>query len=187
MFASKLVPPLIAVAALLLVISGALAAVVLSDGDSSDTPTLTLANASPTPEAAVSPESTGTAISSLVPPQLRERFDALPEKLREQARAQLESGQLKPDQLVQLIESYENRNSGVRVGTVLDATGASVRIEVYATGERVQVLVDSKTVVRRADKDIDADDLQKEELVMVLSMDGGTTAFAIQAFGLGAP
>jgi hypothetical protein len=187
MFASKLVPPLMAVAALLLVISGALAAVVLSDGDSGDTSPLTLSNSSPTPEPRVAPASTGTAILSLVPPELRGRFEALPEKLREQARAQLESGQLKPDQLVQLIESYENRNSGVRVGTVLDATEASLRIEVYATGERVQVLVDSKTVVRRAVKDFDADDLQHDELVMVLSMDGGTTAFAIQAFGLGAP
>lgn len=188
---SRLLPPLIALAALMLVVSGTLAAVLLSDGEAdevAESPQVVASTATSTPEAAATAPPTETpAAAILVPERLRARFEALPDRLRSQAMQQLEDGLIIPEQLEEIIAAYENRNNGVRVGSVLDTEAGSLRIEVYTTGERVSIAVNNETVIRRAQQDVPLASLQEDELVMVISMDEGVTAFSIDAFGVEAP
>ena len=185
---SKLLAPLIAVAALMLVASVALGAVLLSDnGDSNDrskTNSAVLATATVLPTSTPAP----TAQSGVViPDALRARFDALPVKLRNETLDQLNKGLLSIQQLEQVIRAYEQRNSSIRVGSVVEADADSLRLEVYTTGEDVEVGITADTVITRGTNSIKPADLRKDEMVMVISRDNGVTAFGIEALGIQTP
>jgi hypothetical protein len=115
------------------------------------------------------------------------RLEALPDKLRSDLLQRFESGFMGVPEIEAVIEQYEDRNQGVRVGTVLEATNSMLRLEVYTTGERAEVVLSEETVVRRGRDDISGADLEPDELVLVISRDGGDTAFSVTAFGVGAP
>jgi len=115
---------------------------------------------------------------------LRARIEALPERLREQVLRAVEEGRLALSGLEDLLRQYEMRNSSVRVGQVLEASDTKLMLEVLLTGELAVVAIDDKTVLRRATDVIKGSDLKRNELVMMLSMDGGKTAFSVTAFGV---
>ena len=183
---SKLLSPLIAVAAVMLVASVALGAVLLSD-DSDEDPrdsaaVVATATVVPTPTPAP------TAPTGVVIPEaFRARFDALPEKLRNETLDQLDKRLLRIQQLEQVIRAFEQRNASIRVGTVVEADADSLRLEVYTTGEDVEVGITTDTVITRGTSPIKPADLRKDEMVMVISRDNGATAFGIEALGVQAP
>jgi hypothetical protein len=171
----------------MLVASVALGAVLLSDdGNNNEGPGDNAAVATPT----VAPTSTPapTAPSGIVIPEaLRARFDALPEKLRNETLDQLDKGLLRIQQLEQVIRAFEQRNASIRVGTVVEADADSLRLEVYTTGEDVEVGITTDTVITRGTNPIKPADLRKDEMVMVISRDNGATAFGIEALGIQSP
>jgi hypothetical protein len=185
---SKLLAPLIAVAAVMLVASIALGAVLLSDEDETDNGTANDVAVVASPTVAPSSTPAPTAPSGLViPDALRARFDALPEKLRNETLDQLNNGLLRVQQLEQVIRAFEQRNASIRVGTVVEADANSLRLEVYTTGEDVEVGITADTVITRGTTPIKPADLRKDEMVMVISRDNGATAFGIEALGVQAP
>jgi hypothetical protein len=181
--AHKLIPPLLGVAALLLAAGVALAIVLVASGggDSPEaTPVVLLATTVPTP----SPQPTATATPGIeVPPALRTRLEALPDKLRSEVQDLLRSGRITLPQLQQLLDDYENRNPNVLIGRVVESTPASLTLEVYATGEDVKVAVTADTVIRSTSGNA----LHANELVMVVMTDDGKTATRITGFGVTAP
>lgn len=171
------------------IVSGALAMTLWdSGGDARDdrTSSNTAELSTPTPETTPAPTS-AAAQPAEFPEDVWARLQALPEKLRDDLLLRFEAGGIGVSEIATVIEEYENRNQGVRVGTVLEATDTMLRLEVYTTGERAEVIINDETVLRRGHDDITAADLERDELVMVLSRDGGVTAFAVTAFGVGAP
>jgi hypothetical protein len=185
---SKFLAPLIAVAAVMLVASVALGAVLLSDnGDDNAAPRNDAAVvATPTVAPTFSPAPTAQS-GIVIPEALRARFDALPEKLRNETLDQLDKGLLRIQQLEQVIRAFEQRNASIRVGTVVDADADSLRLEVYTTGEDVEVGITTETVITRGTNPIKPADLRKDEMVMVISRDNGATAFGIEALGIQSP
>ncbi|HEU0072650.1 MAG TPA: hypothetical protein VFS30_01440 [Dehalococcoidia bacterium] len=167
----------------LTIVTAALAATLVFDGDD-DTPD----RASPNTGALSTPSPTVEAEQpDGIPDEVWANLEALPDKLRDDLLARFEAGGLGVPEIETVIEEYEGRNQGVRVGTVLDATDSVLRLEVYTTGERAEVALNDETVLRRGHDDITAADLEPDELVMVISRDGGVTAFSVTAFGVGAP
>jgi hypothetical protein len=179
---SKLVSALSAIAAFLLVVSGALAAVLISGGSNDSTPPAA-AVATRTPEATSTPAPT----PDIIPERLRARFEALPERLRQQARTQLERGQLSIDQVEELIRLHEARNPGVYVGSVVESSVDSLRMRMYTTGEEIEVDIDARTEVLRDGHSIKPSDLVPDELVLVLTTNNGETASSVRALGVGLP
>jgi hypothetical protein len=170
----------------LAVAAGVLAAAgVFDDSDSSDeTTSAGLASAKPT----VTPSATAVADApDGVPQELWVRLQALPEKLRSDLLSRLRAGSIALNQIETVIQQYADRNQSVRVGTVVDTTGSTLSLEVYTTGEQAEVALNDETVLRRGNDDIEAADLRPNELVLVLSRDGGETAFAVEAFGVSPP
>jgi hypothetical protein len=170
----------------LVVAAGALAAAgVFDDSDSSkETTSAGLASAKST----VTPSATAVAEApDGVPQELWVRLQALPEKLRSEIVRRFQAGSMALNQIETTIEDYANRNQSVRVGTVIDATDSMLSLEVYTTGEKAEVALNDETVLRRAGNDIKATDLEPDELVLVISRDGGETAFAVEAFGVSPP
>jgi hypothetical protein len=171
----------------LVIVTGALAATLILDDDDGapDRPSPNTA-AESTPTQAPSPTVEAQQPDE-IPDEVWARLEALPEKLRNDLLQRFESGAMGVPEIVTVIEEYENRNQGVRVGTVLEATDSMLSLEVYSTGERAEVLINEETVLKRGHDDITPADLQPDELVMVISRDGGETAFSVTAFGVGAP
>ncbi len=179
--------PVLAAAVLgLAIVTVALAATLVSDDDDStdQSPTTAAAVSTPTqaPSATAEPDAPGG-----IPDGVWTKLQDLPQKLRDDLIARFETGGLGVSAIETVIAEYENRNQGVRVGTVLEATDSMLRLEVHATGERAEVVISDETVLRRGRDDITGADLELDELVMVISMDGGVTAFSVTAFGVGAP
>ena len=186
---SKILAPLIAIAAVMLVASVSLAAVLISgDGDDdAGSSSKAAVVATPTAEPTAVPATPTAQSGTVVPEALRARFDALPEKLRSEILDQLDKGLLRVQQLDQVIRGYEQRNAGVRVGSVVEADADSLRLEVYTTGEDVEVAINADTVITRGPTRITAADLRNDEMVMVISRDNGATAFGIEALGVQRP
>lgn len=177
---------LVGLVASLAIIGVALAATLVLDDDNGapEKPSTNTAALSPTP--APSPTVTAERPSE-IPDEVWQKLDALPGKLREDLLQRFEAGSMAVPEIETVIEQYENRNQGVRVGTVIDATDSMLRLEVYTTGERAQVELNGETVLRRGHDDIKGTDLAPDELVLVISRDNGETAFSVTAFGVGAP
>jgi hypothetical protein len=171
----------------LTIMTAALAASLVLDGDD-DTPD----RASPSTGAASTPTQAPSPTVEAeqpdgIPDNVWVSLEALPDKLRDQVISQFEAGNLGVPEIERVIEDYDDRNQGVRVGTVIEATDSMLQLEVYTTGERAEVAIDDDTVLKRGHDDITAADLEPDELVMVISRDGGVTAFSVTAFGVGAP
>jgi hypothetical protein len=185
---SKILAPLIAIAAIMVVASASLAAVLISgDGDDGGSSTSAAVIATPTVQPTAIPATPTLPSGNAIPEALRARFDALPEKLRNEILDQLNRGLLRVQQLEQVIRGYELRNAGVRVGSVVEVDNDSLRLEVYTTGEDVEVAINADTVITRGPTRITAADLRKDEMVMVISRDNGATAFGVEALGVQAP
>jgi len=171
----------------LAVVTGVLAATLVFDGDEDPagrpSPS-TAAGSTPTQAPAPTVEAEQP---DEIPDDVWARLEALPDKLRSDLLQRFESGAMGVLEIETVIEQYEGRDQGVRVGTVLEATDSMLRLEVYTTGERAEVLLDGETVLRRGHDDIKGTDLEPDELVLVISRDGGLTAFSVTAFGVGAP
>ncbi len=187
----RTLPVLAAAVVGLLIVTGALAATLVLDDDDSDERAATNTAAVSTPTQAPLPTSTTSATESDAPDgisdELRARLQDLPQKLQDDLISRFEAGTLGVATIETVIEEYENRNQGVRVGTVVEATDSMLRLEVYTTGERAEVVLNAETVLRRGRDEITGADLEPDKLVMVISRDGGVTAFAVTAFGVGAP
>jgi hypothetical protein len=167
------------------IVTVAMAASLASDGDDDAEPNTIprIAEAStPTQEPAVVPVQ-----PEEIPDDIWAEIQELPDKLRDSLLVQFDRGDLDVAGIEQVIKDYESRNQSVRVGTVLEATDSMLRLEVYTTGERAEVVIDDETVLKRGNEDITPSELEPDELVMVLSRDGGETAFAVTAFGVGLP
>ena len=187
MFKQRTVFVLAAAVLGLMVVTVALAASLVMDGDD-ESPQQASPNTAdvgtPTQEPSPTVELEQPAD---IPGAVWARLEALPEKLREDLLTRFESGFMSVPEIENIIAEFENRDQSVRVGTVLEATDDMLRIEVYSTGERAEVTLDEETVLRRGHDDVDASELEPDELVLVISRDGGETAFSVTAFGLGAP
>jgi len=186
---SKILAPLIAIAAIMVVASASLAAVLMSgdgddDGGSSNNAAVI---ATPTSKPTALPATPTVQSGIVIPEALRARFESLPEKLRTEILDQLDKGLLRVQQLEQVIRGYEQRNTGVRVGSVVEADADSLRLEVYTTGEDVEVAITADTVITRGPTRITPADLRNDEMVMVISRDNGATAFGIEALGVQRP
>lgn len=187
MHSSRLFLVLAGLAISLTIVTAALAATLVFDGDddepdrvSPNTGAVATSTQAPSPTIEVGqPEG--------IPDDVWASLEALPDKLREDLLERFEAGGLGVAEIETVIEEYEGRNQGVRVGTVLEATDSMLRLEVYTTGERAEVALNDETVLKRGHDDITAADLEPDELVMVISRDGGVTAFSVTAFGVGAP
>ncbi len=185
---SKLLAPLIAIAAIMVVASASLAAVLISGDGADDTGSPNIAAQIATPT--VAPALTVVPTPPLgigIPDALRARFEALPEKLRNETLDQLDKGLLRIQQLEQVIRAFEQRNASIRVGSVVEADADSLRLEVYTTGEAVEIAINADTVITRGTTPIKPADLRPDEMVMVISRDNGTTAFGIEALGVQRP
>jgi hypothetical protein len=176
------------IVAALATVAVALAATLLDNDDGGDSAEQASANAGAVATPTQDPSPT-VAIEQPegLPDETWIKLDALPDKLRNDLLERYEAGSMQAGDIAVVIDDYENRNQGVRVGTVLEATDSMLRLEVYSTGERAEVLLDGETVLRRGHDDIAPGDLQPDELVLVVSRDGGQTAFSVTAFGVGAP
>jgi hypothetical protein len=183
---SKILAPLIAVAAVMVVASASLAAVLLTGDGDSDAPDTGAVAATSTITPTSTPAPTQPA-GIVIPEALRARFEALPEKLRNETLDQLKKGLLRIEQLEQVLQAYEQRNASVRVGSILEVDADSLRIEVYTTGEDVEVGITPETAITRNAVTIKPADLRKDEMVMVISRDNGVTAFGIEALGVQRP
>jgi hypothetical protein len=122
-----------------------------------------------------------------LPAGLRQRVQALPDRLRDQVLRAFEEGRLALSGVEEILRQFETRTTSVRVGSVVEAGDSELILEVYTTGERAKVAIDGKTVLRRGTDTIRGSGLKRDELVMVLSMDGGRTAFSVTAFGVSPP
>ncbi len=182
-------PVLVAAVIGLLVVTGALAATLISgDDDSNESSSPKVAAVANTPTQPPAPTATVEADQpDKLPDDVWAWLQDLPQQLRDDLLARFETGSIGVTTVETVIEEYENRNQSVRVGTVVEATNSMLRLEVYSTGERAAVVINDETVIKRGKDDITAADLELDELVMVISMDEGETAFAVTAFGIGAP
>jgi hypothetical protein len=184
---SRLFLVLVGLAISLTIVTGALAATLVFDGDADPADRASPNTAGVSTLTPIPSPTTSAAQPDDIPDEVWIDLEALPDKLRDDLIARFEAGGLSPSQIETVIEEYEGRNQGVRVGTVLEATDSMLRLEVYTTGERAEVTLNGDTVLKRGHDDITASDLEPDELVMVISRDGGVTAFSVTAFGVGAP
>ena len=115
--------------------------------------------------------------------------DLLPEELRERLEELLEDGTLPADRLQPLLRLYQSRGNGIQVGSVQSVEPGVARdtfvitMEPAGGGSNVTVQVTSTTSILRGSERIEADELKLDELILVISMDNGETAFQVQAFG----
>jgi hypothetical protein len=177
---------LVAVVIGLAIVTGALAMALLDDDDETDEERQSPITAASTP----TPAPTATVAAGHhegIPDDVWARLQDLPDKLRDEVVRQFDTQWIDLARVETIIDEYENRNQGVRVGTVLEATDSMLRLEVYTTGERAEVALNDETVLKRGHDDITPAELEPDELVMVVSRDGGATAFSVTAFGVGAP
>jgi hypothetical protein len=187
MHRSRLFLVLVGLTISLTIVTAALAATLVFDGEDDKPDRVSPSTgAISTPTQAPSP-TVGAEQPDGIPDAVWVSLQALPDKLRDDLIARFKAGGIAVSDIETVIDEYENRNQGVRVGTVLDATDSLLRLEVYTTGERAEVALNDETVLKRGHDDITAADLEPDELVMVISRDGGETAFSVTAFGIGAP
>jgi len=117
-------------------------------------------------------------LENLIPPELRERLQAL-----------LDSGTLPANQLQQLLRLYQARIENVRVGRVKSVNPGFVpptfvvTYAPYSGGADVSTELRGNTTVRRGRDVIQPADLRPNEFIIVLSQDGGQSAFLVLAFG----
>jgi membrane-associated protease RseP (regulator of RpoE activity) len=131
----------------------------------------------PTPEATRPPRDTQSAL------------DRLPPEIRERLQRDLDAGRLSPQEMQQFLRLYQARGDNVRVGEVVSVnpgtvSGFILTLEPNIGGNNVTVELNEKTTLMRGGTLIQPGDLKEEELVLVISMDGGQTAFAVLAFGV---
>lgn len=177
----------------MLVVSLALAAVLIArndDGGSTralagvGTQTPVLRAASNTLATSPTPKPTATPGLSA---DLKNRLQALPDKLRNQTLLAYDSGDLSQAQVKQIIVDYEERSPNLRVGSVLGVSDGKLRLSEFTTGQELDIATTDQTQIRRGDTQITLADLTPDELVMVVSTDNGATAQTIDAFGVAAP
>jgi len=178
---------LVGLAVSLVIAAGALAATLVFESDDSTDETTSAGLAASTPPALFPTAVATTEPPDGIPDELWLKIEALPDKLRSDLVDRFDTGAMAIPEIETVIEQYENRDQGVRVGTVIDSTDSMLRLEVYTTGERAEVALNNETVLRRGHDDIKGTDLAPDELVLVISRDGGETAFSVDAFGVGAP
>ncbi|MPZ50414.1 MAG: PDZ domain-containing protein [Dehalococcoidia bacterium] len=109
--------------------------------------------------------------------------DILPPQVRERLQQQIQRGEITQAQLQQILRLYRARSENVRVGTVVEIESSALKIKLL-TGEDVSLALNAQTQLRRGSDVIRASDLKAGELVMVLSQDGGMTAFSVNTFGI---
>jgi hypothetical protein len=176
---------LVAVVIGLAIVTGALAMALLNDDNETEerqSPITAASTPTPAPTATVA-----ASRHEGIPDDVWARLQDLPDRLRDEVVRQFDTQWIDLARVEAIIDEYQNRNQGVRVGTVLEATDSMLQLEVYTTGERAEVALNDETVLKRGHDDITPAELEPDELVMVVSRDGGATAFSITAFGVGAP
>ena len=119
-----------------------------------------------------------------------EGFDILilPE-LRDRLQRQLHRGELTRAEVEEIVRRYEERLDSVIAGTVESvdpgiAGGFVLTVRRYVGGESVSIDLDDETEIRRGLEVLQPADLGDGEIVLVLSMDNGRTAFSVHAFGI---
>ena len=105
--------------------------------------------------------------------------DGLLGVLRQRIQELIESSDLSPAEIERAIQSPAD---SLQVGTVIEASSRSLTIVTFA-GEEFRIsLTEDTSIIRQGDK-ISAEELQNDEAVMVLSLDGGETAHGVYTFG----
>ena len=125
-----------------------------------------------------------TLTTTLAPGVAIATLEGLPAPLRARLEQLLTAGNLTPEQLERLVRVYQAQSQNVRVGTVQEVSETSLTIGVFGLDEAVTIGVTPETTIRRGREAIHAVDLLPGELVFVISMDGGETAFSVTAFGV---
>jgi hypothetical protein len=171
----------------MLVVSLALAAVLIAGGSGGDAGNGDAAAARETPDSSSTPATVSSGSIPPLPIALLDRVNDLPNRLREQTFQAYSTGALSQTQLEQIVTDFEDRNPSVRVGSVLTTEAGRLSFEVFTTGEEVEVTTGEQTLVRRADQTIALEDLRTDELIMVVTAGGSTIALTIEAFGVAAP
>ena len=119
-----------------------------------------------------------------------EGFDILiPPELRDRLQRQLHRGELTRAEVEEIVRRYEERLDSVIAGTVESvdpgiAGGFVLTVRRYVGGESVSIDLNDETEIRRGLEVLQPADLGDGEIVLVLSMDNGRTAFSVHAFGI---
>lgn len=125
------------------------------------------------------------SVRAALPPQasVQDLENILPRELRESLQRQVENGTMPPEQLQQVVRLYLARGDNVRVGVVTSITEGAITLRPSGSSQEVTVAITPRTALRRGAATIRPEDIQAGETVLVLSMDGGSTAFQVSAFG----
>lgn len=170
-------------------ISGTLIAVIMAGEGSAPEPP-TLAELTSTAEArAIAATATQAAYTPTpipLPDYLRERFEALPDRLRDPAITALNQGRWDAILLAEIIEDA-GPDGSVRVGPVLETGDGFLRMEVLTTGRTMVAVLGYTTPVTRYDQRIELDDLEENELIRVVFQPNTLRAERIEAFGIPVP
>ena len=108
--------------------------------------------------------------------------EGLAPQLRELLQRQLDRGDVDPEELLRLLQ--RNASENVRLGKLVEANATSLKLAPLDGGDQVTLTLTPSTIIRRAGAAIKVSGLAPGEIVLVLSMDGGRTAFAVYAYGL---
>ena len=107
--------------------------------------------------------------------------EGLAPQLRELLQRQLGRGDVDPEELLRLLQ--RNASENVRLGKLVEANATSLKLAPLDGGDQVTLTLTPSTIIRRAGAAIKVSGLAPGEIVLVLSMDGGRTAFAVYAYG----
>jgi len=107
--------------------------------------------------------------------------EGLAPQLRELLQRQLDRGDVDPEELLRLLQ--RNASENVRLGKLVEANATSLKLAPLDGGDQVTLTLTPSTIIRRAGAAIKVSGLAPGEIVLVLSMDGGRTAFAVYAYG----
>lgn len=165
--------------AALLLATGVVAGVLLSDDDDAGEQASVVVTVTATSQPAVTPSPAPPALATLAPNQVPPEINSLPAAIRDRVRDQFLRGEITREQIVQLVEQ---RSAAARAGIISAVEADKIEVRTYQ-GEDFTWEITADTAIRRINQPATASELQVGETVLILSRDGGKTAFSIESYG----
>ena len=130
-------------------------------------------------------------LSQTLPPQanLDGLGNLIPEELRQRLQELIDGGAITAERLQQLLRLYQTRGDAIRVGNVESVNPGIVGGTFIITmtplsgGSSVTVQTNQQTSIVRGTTSIQPGQLERGELLLVISMDNGQTAFQVLSLG----
>lgn len=129
-----------------------------------------------------SPAATATAAGAIAstPDPLLPELLQVPALIRDRVRQQYLRGEITAEQVRQLVEQ---RSAAARAGVIKEIEPDKIEVQTY-DGEDYHWQITTETAIRRLNQPATAADLKVGETVLILSRDGGVTAFSIESYGV---